>query len=431
MRVTKVTLTNFRNYEESSVDLGDSRNILIGENAQGKTNFLEAIEIVSLARSTRAQSDLDLILRKADLMRIDVAFVSGGVSTEVSYSAMRSTKPRTRGVERQVKVNGLTLGSAKALRGRLTTVSFKSADLNLLRGGPKFRREWIDDILITLRPAYQDTMSKYQRSVAQRNRLLKQIFERGRVSVSDQDQLKVWDEQVARFGASIIKQRLALLSELLPKAERHQEHISGKREKLSAQYIFRAREQSDESGENNEEQRAHGYDTRQDGSAQDGSAQDHIPETISTDQILNLPEAELAQSLIKLMKERRAEEIARKQTLCGPHRDDIKFSLNDFDAVEFASQGQQRSLVLACKLAELERVTEFLNEPPILLLDDVLAELDLNRQGLLMSLVQDDMQTLITTTHVSGFRPEWLKEALILHVNNGRITPIAKELALE
>jgi DNA replication and repair protein RecF len=124
------------------------------------------------------------------------------------------------------------------------------------------------------------------------------------------------------------------------------------------------------------------------------------------------------------MRERRYEEIARKQTLCGPHRDDIKFCLNDSDAVEFASQGQQRSLVLAFKLAELERVQENLSEPPILLLDDVLAELDLNRQGLLMSLVKNDMQTLITTTHVTGFKPEWVEGALFLEVTAGSVLAI-------
>ncbi len=399
MRVKKVSLTNFRNYVRSSVDLSDGRNVLIGENAQGKTNFLEAIEIISLGRSTRAQQDGDLIRAGASDMRIELIFESGGAEATATFALTPTNKPRTRGIERQIKVNGLTIGSAKSLRGRLVTVSFKSSDLNLLRGGPKFRRDWIDDILITLRPTYQDTTSKYLKSVAQRNRLLKLLFEKGRVSVEDQEQLKVWDEQTARFGATIIKHRLFVLNELLPRAERHQEHISGRREKLTAEYIFRAQEGKDED---------------------DGEA---ASDTVSASQIVEQPEAELAQTLMRLMKQRRYEEIARKQTLCGPHRDDIKFSLNGADAVEFASQGQQRSLVLACKLAELERVQENLSEPPILLLDDVLAELDLNRQGLLMSLVKNDTQTLITTTHVTGFKPEWVEGALFLEVAEGKIEP--------
>ncbi|HEY9678028.1 MAG TPA: DNA replication/repair protein RecF [Drouetiella sp.] len=401
MQIKKVTLTDFRNYQHSSVDLTDARNVLIGENAQGKTNFLEAIEIISFGRSPRASQDADLIRKGKDLLRIEVDFESNNSDVRASFAIAKSEKPRSRGVERQIKVNGLTIGSAKALRGRLVTVSFKSSDLNLLRGGPKFRRDWIDEIMVTLKPAYQDTLSKYLKSVAQRNRLLKQLFEKGKVSVTDHDQLKVWDEQTAKFGAAIIKLRLQLLDELLPKAEQHQEHISGQREKLTAQYVFRASE------------------------AKDNGEEDDAPVAISTKSLLDQSEVEVAQLLMKLMKERRYEEIGRKQTLCGPHRDDIKFFINDADAVEFASQGQQRSLVLAFKLAELERVQENLSEPPVLLLDDVLAELDLNRQGLLMSLVvQNKMQTLITTTHVTGFKNEWLENASILHVDNGAIVPI-------
>ncbi len=117
----------------------------------------------------------------------------------------------------------------------------------------------------------------------------------------------------------------------------------------------------------------------------------------------------------------RSEEIARKQTLSGPHRDDVSFSLNDFGATAYASQGQQRSLVLSCKLAELKLVTERLEEPPLLLLDDVLAELDLSRQGMLMQLVDADMQTLITTTHLDGFRSEWLEGARVVKIQHGQI----------
>ncbi len=408
MRVKKVSLTNFRNYTHTSVDLIDGRNVLIGENAQGKTNFLEAIEVISLGRSTRAQQDGDLIKAGAADMRIELVFESNGVEATANFALTLTDKPRSRGIERQIKINGLTIGSAKSLRGRLVTVSFKSSDLNLLRGGPKFRRDWIDDIIVTLRPVYQDTLSKYAKSVAQRNRLLKTLFEKGRVSVDDQNQLRVWDEQTARFGATIIKERLKLLNELLPRAERHQQHISGKREILTAQYQFRAQEFKDDEPD------------------ESGSAN-----SVSTDLIVELSEAELAQTLMRLMKERRYEEIARKQSLCGPHRDDIKFALNGADAVEFASQGQQRSLVLACKLAELERVQENLSEPPILLLDDVLAELDLNRQGLLMSLVRNETQTLITTTHVTGFKPEWVEGARFLRVADGRIEPTTEAASIQ
>jgi DNA replication and repair protein RecF len=134
-----------------------------------------------------------------------------------------------------------------------------------------------------------------------------------------------------------------------------------------------------------------------------------------------MAERELEQIILSQLKKRRSEEIARKQTVCGPHRDDVSFALNDFAATAYASQGQQRSLVLALKLAELKLVTARLEEPPLLLLDDVLAELDLGRQGMLMQLVNSEMQTLITTTHLDGFRSEWLDGAKVVTVKAGEI----------
>jgi len=416
MRVKRVTLTNFRNYHASTADLCAGRNILIGENAQGKTNFLEAIELAATGKSLRAQSDLDLIRSGADFMRLEIVIEARGAEETLGIAFRIAGADARRAVEKQISINGLTHSMIKVLRGRLVAVSFKSQDLYLLRGGPKYRREWIDTIAETLRPAFRDMTGKYQKVVTQRNKLLKSFFEKGRVSVTDQDQLKVWDQQLAKFGAGIIHQRMTLLAELLPKAERFQEHISGQRENLTAEYIFSGT-QSD-----------------------DGDAYDEFGEPArepSQPVQLELPgakkgvidETTIAKNLMQALRERRAEEIARKQTLVGPHRDDIKFCLNDASAVDFASQGQQRSLVLSLKLAELERVSESLTEPPVLLLDDVLAELDLNRQGLLMSLVGDNMQTLITTTHVDGFKPEWLEGAQFLQVENGGIKESAGSAA--
>ncbi|HEY9715466.1 MAG TPA: hypothetical protein V6C72_18475, partial [Chroococcales cyanobacterium] len=175
----------------------------------------------------------------------------------------------------------------------------------------------------------------------------------------------------------------------------------GHREILSAQYVFRAADVAEEG------------EPDQDGAADKPS--------VRAQDLAQMEEAEIANHMMKLLADRRYAEIARKQTLVGPHRDEIKFFLNGASAVDFASQGQQRSLVLALKLAELEQVRDSILEPPVLLLDDVLAELDLGRQGLLMSLVNSDMQTLITTTHLNGFKPEWVDGALFLNVEAGTI----------
>jgi DNA replication and repair protein RecF len=408
MRVKRVSLTNFRNYQVSAAELSPGRNILIGENAQGKTNFLEAIELAATGKSLRAQSDLDLIRTGADFMRLEIVIEARGTEETLGIAFRIAAADARRAIEKQISINGLTHSMMRVLRGRLVAVSFKSQDLYLLRGGPKYRREWIDIIAETLRPAFRDVAGKYQKVVTQRNRLLKALFEKGRMSGTDQDQLKVWDQQLAKFGAGVIHQRMTLLAELLPKAERFQEHISGQRETLTAEYIFSGTQTDDGEADDDLSQR-----------------EPEPPQQLN----LTMPHANngvmdeitIAKKLMQGLRERRSEEIARKQTLVGPHRDDIKFCLNNASAVDFASQGQQRSLVLSLKLSELERVTESLTEPPILLLDDVLAELDLNRQGLLMSLVDDKMQTLITTTHVDGFKPEWLDGALFLKVENGSI----------
>lgn len=400
MRVKKVELTNFRNYENSAANLCATRNILLGENAQGKTNLLEAIELIATGKSSRAQTDLDLIRKGADFMRMEITFESRGAQEQVAVTIQPAAADKRRSIEKKVSINGLTQSSMRGVRGRLVVVSFKSQDLYLLRGGPKYRREWIDTILETLRPSFRELSSKCEKIITQRNRLLKAFFEKGGMSATDHDELKVWDIQLAKAGARIVRQRLELMAELLPKAERFQEHISGRKEQLTAEYMFSARE------------------TENSATLDEGPSQLTLP----LHQIDRDEEIEIAKSIMRMLRDRRPEELARKQTLVGPHRDDITFALNSSNAVDFASQGQQRSLVLSLKLAELERVAEELSEPPILLLDDVLAELDLNRQGLLMSLVDDNMQTLITTTHVDGFKPEWLEGAQFIDVIEGRLT---------
>ena len=417
MQVKKVTLTNYRNYEKCGVELSPGRNILIGDNAQGKTNFLESIEYVSHGSSWRASQDADLIKLGCADMRLEIDYTVNGTPENIIVGMRRNTTPGGGGpgrggktLEKSFKLNGLSQGSIRAITHRLVTVSFKSYDLNLLRSGPKFRRDWVDAILCVLRPQFKTTMANYQKVILQRNRLLKQLFEKGRVSVSDNDQLKAWDEQTAKFGAQIVKERISLINRMLPIAENYQEMISGDKEVLSCLYQFKSE----------------GSRNRNDSTVDDDSETDDQDvkvggEKISSQDLDRYSQAEVVSLLMRQLKNMRFEEIRRKQTLIGPHRDDLHFFLNQADAIHFASQGQQRSLVLSLKLAELKLVTEFLNEPPLLLLDDVLAELDLGRQSLLMSLVARDMQTIITTTHVAGFQPEWLEGAQFLHVESGQV----------
>lgn len=410
MRVSKVRLSNFRNYSDCALILQSGRNILVGENAQGKTNFLEAIELLSTAKSSRADQDSDLIRWQAPHMVAQLEFDSRAGSQELRVAFAREVQQSNgKGgrIEKRIGINGVTQKSLSDLIGRLLVVSFSSQDMYLLRGGPRYRRDWIDSLVVKLRPSLHEVYANYKKCVAQRNRLLKSICERGKVTVTDQDELLVWDKQLARFGARLVKERLAVLARLLPIAEDQQSRISRQKERLSIRYIFKA---SDGASNSSEE-------------ADDSEDSDSEISTgpLDANQLSSMDEIEIAKTLMRLLKERRATEIRRKQTLLGPHRDDLVFCLNERDAVSFASQGQQRSIVLSLKLAELTMVRETLDESPVLLLDDVLAELDEFRQGLLMSVVEEDMQTIITTTHVTGFDPRWLDQAAIFRVHDGQV----------
>ncbi len=398
MRVSRVVVKNFRNYKDAALDLFDGRNILIGENAQGKTNLLEAIELIASGRSDRASNDRELVLRGESQALIEVSYHSAGYSETASLILTAGDR-----MSRKARINGVSQPAGKKFAARLTTVSFKASDLNLLRGGPKFRRDWLDQLVCKLKNSHFELTTRYDKVVQQRNKLLKTFFEKGGLGPSDLDELRVWDRQLAQYGSQIIKHRVHALALALPLAEDAQASISGNREKLTAQYIFKQLEADS--------------DTQFDAS----DLQKVEKDSLGIDELKSMSLEELAQLILAQLKSRRGEEIARKQSLCGPHRDDVSFALNDFAASSYASQGQQRSLVLALKLAELKLVSDRLEEPPLLLLDDVLAELDLGRQGMLMQLVESGMQTLITTTDLSGFRPEWLNGAKVVAVQAGQI----------
>jgi len=411
MLIKAISLKNFRNLQDVTVNLGAGSTALIGENAQGKTNFVEAIEYACLGKSTRAGKDNELISWGQGHLQLSIEFIKESVPQSVAVTIKQPGPGKTtKALEKLVWINGVEYRSLRPLAGHLVCVSFKSHDLNLLRGGPKFRREWLDSVILRVKPSYHEILGNYAKVVTQRNRLLKEISEKPRVTVQDQDQLLAWDKQLCRFGAQIIKQRLTILQELLPLASKHQRYISGSRETLAADYMFHSptREVADDFVEQGDEMTA---------------------PTIKADQLNGANETELAFMLLEQLKARRSEEIWRRQSLIGPHRDDITLTVNDASAVAFASQGQQRSLVIALKLAELELLADHLREPPVLLLDDVLAELDLLRQGFLMSAVPDNMQTILTTTHLSGIEPRWLEKASTLCVTQGSIAPLVSPIS--
>ncbi len=403
MIVKKLSLTNFRNYRSESIIFSNERNVIVGENAQGKTNLLEAIEYCATGRSYRTALDGELIRKESDNALVELDFFAGSYDRKISIGLKKRLSSKGETTEKAIKVNGVAKANTRGLQGHLAVVGFKSEDMSLIRGGPKDRRDWLDDLACLLKTGFSAVLSRYQKALAQRNRLLKSLFEKGRLSVSDQDQLKAWDQQIAALGATIIKKRIECLLLVLPIAERYQKDISGIGEHLSANYSF--------------------YISP---SLSEGTMHAELDsiESFSMNALADAGEQEIAVKLMKLYRIRRGDEISRRQTLSGPHRDDVRFNLNSTDATSFASQGQQRSLVLALKLAELELVSNHLEEPPVLILDDVMAELDLKRQAYLMETINNGMQTILTTTHLESFghfQREWLSGSSLISVRNGEI----------
>jgi DNA replication and repair protein RecF len=285
---------------------------------------------------------------------------------------------------RTVALNREALRRQLDFLGVLNAVQFSSLDLELVRGGPERRRSWLDSLLIQLEPIYAYILQQYNQVLRQRNALLKKFRSQaaeGRIDElpTDQlDQLALWDAQLATTGSRVTRRRARVLERLAPLATAWHASISGKTEVLDVTYAPNVSIDRDE------------------------------PEKVQ-------------QAFLEKIQLRRIPEQHQGTSLVGPHRDEVEFTINQTPARSYGSQGQQRTLVLALKLAELKLIEEVVGEPPLLLLDDVLAELDLNRQNQLLEAIQDRFQTLITTTHLGAFDSQWLNSSQILSVKAGKI----------
>ncbi len=385
MYLKSLNLRHFRNYTEQPVHFTAAKTIILGDNAQGKSNLIEAVEILSALKSHRTSRDRELIQSSETSAQIvgDLDRLDSNLQLSIT---LRANGRRT------VALNGLTQRRQLDFLGKLNMVQFSSLDLDLVRGGPDCRRSWIDGLLIQLEPIYAHILQQYNHILRQRNALLKtQKVGKARVQNSPSDSLELddlalWDAQLAIAGSRVIRRRDRVIQRLLPFAQHWHQAISGKSEQLQINYKPNI------------------------------SIDTHL-----NDLDQNTPEAIQAQFLDKI-KERRTLELYQGTTLVGPHRDDIEFTVNDTIARQYGSQGQQRTLVLALKLAELKLIEDVIGEPPILLLDDVLAELDLHRQNQLLEAIQNRFQTLITTTHLGSFNTQWLNSAQILHIKAGQLS---------
>jgi DNA replication and repair protein RecF len=385
MYLKTLHLKQFRNYHDQQVEFSAPKTILVGDNAQGKSNLLEAVELLATLRSHRALRDRELVLEGEPIGQITATLERNASPVDLTLT-LRSNGRRT------VSLNGETLRRQLDFLGVMNAVQFSSLDLELVRGSPGERRNWLDTLLTQLEPVYAYILQQYNTVLRQRNALLKQQRLRfdsplplpidSATSLDspppDLTQLAIWDAQLAAIGARVIRRRARVLERLAPIAQTWHQAISNSTEQLEIHYAPNVTMEADD------------------------------PMVIQA-------------AFLEKLQRRAVAEQHQGATLVGPHRDEVEFTINQTPARQYGSQGQQRTLVLALKLAELKLIETVIGEPPLLLLDDVLAELDLNRQNKLLETIQDHFQTLITTTHLGSFDAQWLKSSQILKVKAGYI----------
>ena len=377
MYLKNIHLYAFRNYQEQVLNLESQKTILLGNNAQGKSNLLEAVELLATLKSHRTNRDRDLILEGKK-----TAQILGTVERTYGESELGITF-RSPG-RRSLTLNHENLRRHLEFLGHINAVEFSGLDLDLVRGSPETRRSWLDTLLIQLEPVYASIIHQYYKILRQRNALLKVI----RKTVEEQEathnlsaemsQLKLWDQQLAEAGTRVTRRRHRVIERITPLAQNWHQEISSGTEILDINYLPNISIESKE------------------------------PQQVQ-------------QAFLDKIEQRRMAEQQLATTVVGPHRDDVEFNINETPAKSYGSQGQQRTLVLALKLAELQLIEDVIGEPPLLLLDDVLAELDPNRQNQLLEVIQGRFQTIITTTYLHSFDAQWLKSSQIMKVEAGKL----------
>lgn len=369
MELESLTLKNYRNYGDLTLEFSDGVNVFLGENAQGKTNLLESIYVLALARSHRTSSDKDLIQWSEK-----EATISGRVKRAISDTPL-SLNFSNKG--KKARVNHLEQSKLSQYIGQLNVILFAPEDLELVKGAPSVRRRFIDMEFGQMNPLYLYNTTQYKRILKERNAYLKRLQLK---QTTDTVFLDVLSEQLVNVGAQILLARESFLKKLEQAAQPIHAEISDQRETLHLVYNSSVN-----------------FDEKDD---------------------LAGVTAAFEASLLK----KRAREIMMGSTLLGPHRDDLQFIVNDNDVAVFGSQGQQRTTALAVKLAEIDLMQQETGEYPVLLLDDVLSELDANRQTHLLLAIQDKVQTFITAPSLTDVARQLIHTPKVFHVKHGEIT---------
>lgn len=363
MVISRLQLWNFRNYEQLDLQLSPGVSILSGENGQGKTNVLEAVHLLSTGRSHRTVREKDMILHTASWARARLEISQRDGKHTIDFLLSRSEK-------KKILVNGLAINRIGEMLGQLSCVLFSPEDLFLVKQGPQERRRFMDIELSQVSRSYFYALGEYNKTLEQRNSLLKELGQ----SKKANETLSVWDQILAEKAIPILRARKRFCDRLAPLVTKNHLSLSGGKEQLFCIY--------------------------------QGCSEKETPK-------------EQLEDFLRQLEQKRETDLRRGFTGIGPHKDDLVIKLGETDLRYFGSQGQQRTATLALKLSELELMKEDIGEYPVLLLDDVFSELDMDRQRLLLSRI-GGIQTLVTTAQPVD---ELFKDLhpVLLQVKAGRI----------
>ena len=349
MRADKLRLENFRNYEEQEIEFGPKINVIHGDNAQGKTNLLEAVHMFSLGRSNRTAKDAELIRHGCSEAKIALDYAAYDRESRFEIELGRNKR-------KSITYNDIPVRKNSELLGKFNVVYFGPELMGLVKEGPRGRRRNFDMLISQLRPNYFSALSNLRRVVESKNALL-------RMSEPNRSLLEIMNEKLVSYSAEIIGYRIEFIRRVEKLAAEIQSEISGGREELKYRYMSCIGRVDVEN--------------------------DMTPD-------------EIGERLREKIKAAEPRELDSGETIISPHREDIAFEINGKDARSFASQGQQKTIVLVQKLAEVRLIRDEISETPVLLLDDILSELDRNRRRFVMKCI-DDMQIIITCTDLEEF----------------------------
>lgn len=374
MDLTRLVLKQFRNYPALTWEPRGGINVLVGNNAQGKTNLLEAVYYLSAFSSPRTYADAELVLWGQDSFYLQGLFQkkTDSFSMEVGFAAQ--------GGKKEIRLNRQVLPRHSEAMGMVNTVLFTPEDLYLVKGYPQVRRNFLDREILQVNPAYGQYLLRYQKVLRQRNRFLKEMWQGGRGDKGPE--LEVWDRQLVETGSYILHKRKEFIKKLSLLARLQHRKLTAGQEELSLQYVSSLEKLNSQ-------------------------------ENFSREMMMEIFLAGLAALA--------GEEKNRGMTLAGPHRDDLDIRINQHQARIYGSQGQQRTAALSLKLAQVELIYGEKGTYPILLLDDVFSELDRERQKCLLSLIRGKVQTFITGTSDFLLQEGAFMDSAFYRITEGRL----------